>query len=46
MLNIEDRIITDISEISYDEILYNTANVIIEAERKKAQEYLIRALGI
>lgn len=45
-LNLNDRIITDTSGITFNEILYGNVNEIIEMERKKANEYLIKALGI
>jgi hypothetical protein len=45
MLNINDRIITDTSEVISNGIPYSNVNEIIEMERKKANEYLIRALG-
>jgi hypothetical protein len=46
ILNLSDRIITSTSEITFNEILYNNVNEIIEMERKKANEYLVKALGI
>ena len=46
MLNLSDRIISDVSEIPSNEISYDNVNDLIETERKKAQEYLTRALGI
>jgi hypothetical protein len=46
MLNLNDRIITDTSKVSLNKILYNKVNEILGVEIKKANEYLIKALGL
>lgn len=46
LLNISDRIISDVSNITLNEISYGPINKIIESEREKATEYLVKALGI
>lgn len=45
-LNLCDRVITDVGQLKLDDILYDDANEIIESERKKANDYLVRALSI
>lgn len=44
MLNLSDRIITDLSQLTLDEVLYDDVNKILQSERAKAGEYLIKAL--
>lgn len=44
MLNLSNRIITDLSQLMFDEILYDDVNKILQGEREKAGEYLIKAL--
>lgn len=46
ILNLNDRIITDSGKITSSEIVYNNVTGILEMERKKANEYLIKALGL
>lgn len=46
MLNLSDRIITDLSQLKLDEIIYDDVNKIVQSQRAKASEYLIKALGI
>ena len=46
MLNLSDRIITDVSKLNLDEISYDDVNEILQSERVKTSEYLIKALGV
>lgn len=45
-LNLGDRIITDTSRMTSNKIHYDSVNEIIEMERKRTIEYLVKALGL
>lgn len=45
MLNLSDRIITDLSQMKLDEIVYDDVNEILLNERAKTNDYLTRVLG-
>ncbi|MBW8014713.1 MAG: polysaccharide pyruvyl transferase family protein [Planctomycetes bacterium] len=46
MLNLSDRIISDVSRINLDEISYDHVNAILQSERARTIEYLTKALGL
>lgn len=45
-LNLSDRIITDLSQLALDEVLYADVNEVLQGERAKASEYLVKALSV
>lgn len=46
LLDMQERIISDVNDLSIGPISFDRANDILAAERKKSVEYLVRALGL